>query len=107
MRIKGKPCMSGVGFLAGTTIAAYSIGRDQQFFVAGLTIILLSAMTAATLAIIRAVEKANREASEAFNLGRDIGHDQGYMEGRRVARPVVVPLSHHECGCHLATGSEG
>ena len=99
--------MSGVGFLAGTTIAAYAIERDQELFVAGVAVILLSGMAAATQAVIAAIEKANREASAAFELGRDIGHDQGYMEGRRVARPVVVPLSHHDCGHHAATGSEG
>lgn len=108
MRIKGKPCTSGAGFFAGTTIGLYAVKIDSpRMFTVGVVFILLSAIMAATLAIIATVERVNRDASAAFDLGRDIGHDQGYMEGRRVARPVVVPLSHHDCDHNAATGSEG
>ena len=107
MQNMGKACIPGAGVFAGATITAYSIGRDPALLVIGVTLIILAGMSTATLMIIGAIGKANRETSAAFDLGRDIGHDQGYLEGRRVAKPVLVQLPQHGCGCSSATGSEG
>ena len=61
-------------------------------------------LTVATLGIVGVlhvrsvhhIDRANRPADEAYELGYQMGYDRGYHEGHKQARPVVVSLPRPE-----------
>ena len=63
---------------------------------AALTVGALSVVAVLHVRSVRHIDRANRPADQAYELGYQMGYDRGYTEGHREARPVVVSLHHAE-----------